>query len=86
MTKLMQETFAQILQLSEEQQNTLATYLQKHLVEFLERAEKEKRIAEQTYTIDDFNEETQQAIANIESQTNLTVCENKNDLYSELGI
>lgn len=86
MTKLMQETFAQISQLSEEQQNTLATYLQKHLGEFLERAEKERRIAEQTYTIDDFNEETQQAIANIEAQTNLTICENKNDLYSELGI
>ena len=86
MTKLMQETLAKISQLSEEQQNTLATYLQKHLGEFLERAEKEKRMAEQTYRIDDFNEETKQAIANIEAQTNLTVCENKDDLYYELGI
>ena len=86
MTKLIQETFEQISRLSEEQQNTLATYLQKHLDEFLQKAEKEKRIEEETYTINDFNEETQQAIRNIEEQKNLTVCKDKNELYNELGI
>ena len=86
MTKLVQETFELISRLSEEQQNTLATYLQKHLDEFLQKAEKEKRIEEETYTLNDFNEETQQAIRNIEERQNLTVCENKNELYHELGI
>lgn len=43
MTKLVQETFEQISQLSQEQQNTLAIYLKKHLDEFLQKAEKEKR-------------------------------------------
>lgn len=86
MTKLIQETFEQISQLSEEQQNTLATYLQKHLEKFLQEAEKEKRIDEGTYTIEDLNEETQQAIKNIEEQKNLTACDNKNELYNELGI
>jgi hypothetical protein len=33
MTKLMQEIFHHILQLSEEKQNMLAPYLQEHLVE-----------------------------------------------------
>ncbi|WP_293078566.1 hypothetical protein [Moorena sp. SIO3H5] len=46
MTKLIQETFEQIAQLSEEQQNALAIYLQKHLAEFLQQAEREKRIEE----------------------------------------
>ena len=86
MNKLIQKTFEQISRLSEEQQNTLATYLQKHLDEFLQQAEKEKRIDEGTYTINDLNEETQQAIKNIEEQKNLTVCDNKNELYNELGI
>ena len=86
MTKLIQETFEQISQLSEEQQNTLAIYLQRHLKKFLQEAEKEKRIDEGTYTIEDLNEETQQAIKNIEEQKNLTVCNNKNELYNELGI
>jgi polyhydroxyalkanoate synthesis regulator protein len=86
MTKLIQETFEQISQLSEEQQNILATYLKKHLDEFLKQAEKEKRIEEGTYTINDFNQETQQAIQNIEERKNLTVCENQNELYYELGI
>ena len=86
MTKLIQETFEQISQLSEEQQNTLAIYLQRHLKKFLQEAEKEKRIDEGTYTIEDLNEETQQAIKNIEEQKNLTVCDNKNELYNELGI
>lgn len=86
MTKLIQETFKQISLLSEEQQNTLANYLQKHLDEFLQKAEIEKRIEEQTYTINNFNEETQLAIRNIEKQKNLTICKNKNELYHELGI
>jgi biotin-(acetyl-CoA carboxylase) ligase len=86
MTKLMQETFHHILQLSEEKQNILAPYLQKNLDEFLKKAEQEKRIAEESYTINDFNEETQQAIRNIEEQKNLTICENTKDLYTELGI
>ncbi len=86
MTKLIQETFEQISRLSEEQQNTLAAYLQKHLDEFLQQAEKEKRIGEGTYTIHDLNEETQQAIKNIEEQKNLTACDNKNELYHELEI
>ena len=77
MTKLIQETFEQISRLSEEQQNTLAVYLQKHLDEFLQQAEKEKRIEEETYTINDFNQETQKAIKNIEEQQNLTICDNK---------
>ena len=86
MTKLIQETFEQIAQLSEEQQNALAIYLQKHLAEFLQQVEIEKRIEEENYTLNDFNEETQQAIKNIEEQKNLTVCANKESLYNELGI
>ncbi|MDJ0601585.1 MAG: hypothetical protein QNJ37_22410 [Crocosphaera sp.] len=86
MTQLIQETFEQILQLSEEQQNMLAIYLQKHLDEFLQQAEKEKRIEEGTYTMDDFNEETQQSIQNIEDKKNLTICKDKKHLYDELGI
>ncbi len=50
MTKLVQETFELISRLSEEQQNTLATYLQKHLDEFLQKAEKEKRIQRRNTT------------------------------------
>ncbi|MGL5034327.1 MAG: hypothetical protein ACRC6M_11070, partial [Microcystaceae cyanobacterium] len=65
---------------------TLATYLQKHLIELLEKSEKEKCIAEQKYTIDDFNEETQQAIKNVEEQRNLTICKDVDDLFSKLGI
>lgn len=86
MTKLIQETFEQILQLSEEQQNILANYLQKHLHEFLQQAEKEKRIEEGTYTINDLNEETQQSIKNIEEQKNLTICQSQDELYQKLGI
>jgi hypothetical protein len=86
MTQLIQKTFAQISRLSEVQQNTLALYIQKHFDELLQKAEKEKRIQQATYTINDFNEETQEAIRNIEQQQNLTVCQNKNDLYNELGI
>jgi|GEM_PF-2247009 len=86
MTKLIQETFEQISQLNEEQQNTLAIYLQKHLHEFLQKAEKEKRIEEGNYRINDFNQETQETIQNIEEKRNLTVCKNKNELYNELGI
>ncbi|MDJ0844493.1 hypothetical protein [Crocosphaera sp.] len=86
MTQLIQETFEQILKLPEEQQNMLAIYLQKHLDEFLQQAEKEKRIAEGTYTINDFNQETQQSIKNIEEQKSLTICKDKKHLYEKLGI
>lgn len=64
MTKLIQITFAQISRLSETQQNIFATYLQKHLEEILQKAEKEKRIEEEIYTINDFNKKTRQAIKN----------------------
>jgi len=53
MTKLIQETFEQILQLSEEQQDTLATYLQKYLIELLKKSEKEKRLAKHNDTINE---------------------------------
>ena len=82
----MKQTFDKISQLSEEKQDTLAAYLHKHMDDLLQKAEKEKRIEEGTYTIDDFNDETQQAIKNIEEYKNLTVCENKDDLYKQLGI
>ena len=85
-TKLIQETFDQIALLSEEQQDTLATYLKKHLAEFLEEAQKERRIAEGTYTISDFNQKTQQAIQNIEEQKTLTVVKDQVELYQQLGI
>jgi hypothetical protein len=49
----------------------------------LKKADKEKRLSEENYTIDDFHEGTQQAIKNIEEQKNLTICGNKNDLYAE---
>ncbi|MDJ0509135.1 MAG: hypothetical protein QNJ64_07760 [Crocosphaera sp.] len=52
----------------------------------MQQAEKEKRIEEGTYTINDFNEETQQSIDNIEGQKKLTICKNKKHLYDELGI
>ena len=86
MTGLMKQTFDKISRLSEEKQNTLAAYLQKHMDDLLQKAEKEKRIEEGTYNIDDFNEETQQAIKNIEECQNLTVCENQDNLYKQLGI
>jgi biotin-(acetyl-CoA carboxylase) ligase len=86
MTRLIRGTFEQIAQLPEEQQDTLATYLQKHLAEFLAQAEKERRIAEGTYTLSDFNEKTQQAIQNIEEQKNLNVCKDQFELYEQLVI
>ncbi len=82
----MKQTFDKISQLSEEKQDTLAAYLQKHMDDLLQKAEKEKRIEEGNYTLDDFNESTQQAIKNVEEDKKLTVCENKDDLYKELGI
>lgn len=54
--------------------------------EYLKQAEKEKKLVEGNYTIDDFNEETQEAIKNIEEQKELTICRDRNDLYNELGI
>ena len=53
---------------------------------FLQQAEKETRIENGTYTIDDLNQETQQAIKNIEEQQNLTICQDTNELYRELEI
>ena len=38
------------------------------------------------YTIEDLNEETQQAIENVEKGENITICQDKNDLYNQLGI
>ena len=67
MTKLIQETFEQISQLSEEQQNTLVIYLQKHLDEFLQKAKQEKCIEEKTYTINDFNQKTQSGSKSVNS-------------------
>ena len=86
MTKLIQQTFDQIAQLPEEQQNNLAIYIQKNLIELLKKSEKEKRIAEQKYTIDDFNTETQQAIKNVEEGKNLSIYHNQDDFYREMGI
>jgi hypothetical protein len=86
MTKLIQETFEKISKLPENQQNKLASYILKHLNEFLLKAEKEERIENGSYTIDDFNEETQQAIKNIEEQDKLTACENRDELFEQLGI
>lgn len=86
MTRLMKQTFDEISQLSEEKQNILAAYLHKHMDDLLQQAEKEKRIEDGTYTLDDFNQETQQAITNIEEGQNLTVCENQDDLYKQLDI
>ena len=77
MTGLMKQTFDKISQLSEEKQNALAAYLQKHMNDLLQKAEKEKRIEEGNYTLDDFNESTQQVINNIEENKNLTVCKNQ---------
>ncbi|MCA2621295.1 MULTISPECIES: type II toxin-antitoxin system HicB family antitoxin [unclassified Microcystis] len=52
----------------------------------LELEEKERRIAEGTYTISDFNQKTQQAIQNIEEQKTLTVVKDQVELYQQLGI
>lgn len=38
------------------------------------------------YTIDDLNEKTQQVISNIEDKNNLTICQDEEDLYNQLGI
>lgn len=86
MTTLIQKKFAQISLLSEDEQNTLATYLNQHLNELLQKAEKEKRIKQGNYNINDFNEKTQQVIFHIETGNNLTICDDKNDLYNQLGI
>jgi hypothetical protein len=45
-----------------------------------------KRIAEQKYTIEDFNAETQQAIKNVEEGKNLSIYNNQDDFYREMGI
>ena len=56
------------------------------MIELLKKSEKEKRIAEQKYTIDDFNAETQQAIKNVEEGKNLSIYNNPGDFYREMGI
>jgi hypothetical protein len=76
----------EISQLSEEKQDILAIYIKNHLEELLAEAEKEKRIEEGNYIIDDFNEETKQVIINIEEKNNLTISTNQEDLYNQLGI
>ncbi|MGI0483003.1 hypothetical protein ACN4EE_19740 [Geminocystis sp. CENA526] len=86
MTILIKETVKEISRLSEDEQNILAIYIKKHLKELLAEAQREKYIEEGNYNIDDFNEETKQAIINIEEEENLTICTNKNDLYNQLGI
>lgn len=86
MTKAIKKTIKEISALSEEKQNVLATYIKNHFNELLAEAEKEKRIEESNYIIDDFNEETKQAIINIEAENNLTICKNQDDLYKKLGI
>ncbi len=57
-------------------------------IEELKAIIKQKQSLEslENYTIDDFNQETQQAIINTEIGENLTVCQDKDDLYSQLGI
>lgn len=86
MTTLTQSLFQQISQLPESQQAALTAYLKNHLEEILKEAEKEHRIATGTYTIDDFNEETQAAIRDIENRKDLIVCKDVDDLYKKLDI
>jgi len=86
MIKVIEKTIQEISQLSEDKQYILAIYIKNHLEELLAEAEKEKRIEEDNYTINDFNEETKQAIINIEEKNNLTICKNQQDLYNQLGI
>lgn len=86
MIKVIEKTIKEISQLSEEKQYILAVYIRNHLEELLAEAEKEKRIEEDNYTINDFNEETKQGIINIEEKNNLTICKNQKDLYNQLGI
>jgi Zn-dependent oligopeptidase len=47
MTKLIQQTFDQIAQLPEDQQDSLAIYIQKNLIELLKKSEKENEIDEE---------------------------------------
>jgi hypothetical protein len=86
MTTLTQSLFEQISQLPEAQQAALATYLQKHLDQIIAQAEKEHRIATGSYTINDFNEETQAAICDVANRKDLIACKDADDLYKQLGI
>lgn len=86
MIKVIEKTIKEISQLSEEKQYILAIYIKNHLEELLAEAEKENRIEEDNYTINDFNEETKQAIINVEEKNNITICKNQQDLYDQLGI
>lgn len=86
MTTPSQALFDQIGQLSEQEQTALAAYLKKNLEKILKEAEKEYRIATGTYTIDDFNEETQAAIRDVANRKDLILCKDADDLYNQLGI
>lgn len=86
MIKIIENTIQEISKLSDEKQYLLAVYIRNHLDELLVKAEKEKRIEENNYIFSDLNEETKQAIINIEEKNNLTVCENEQDLYNQLEI
>lgn len=86
MIKIIEKTIQEISKLSDEKQYLLAVYIRNHLDELLVKAEKEKIIEENNYTFSDLNEETKQAIINIEEKNNLTVCENEQDLYNQLGL
>ncbi|NEO87704.1 MAG: hypothetical protein F6J87_26115 [Spirulina sp. SIO3F2] len=86
MANIIPELLQQLSRLTPTQQNILAAYFQTHLDQILAAAEKERRIATGTYTLDDFNEETQETIRNIENGENSTVCEDVENLYRQLEI
>ncbi len=86
MTTPNQALFDQFVQLSEQQQAALAAYITKHIEQILEEAEKEYRIATGTYTINDFNEETQETIRNIENNQGLTKYDSLEEFYKDLGM
>ena len=44
------------------------------------------QLLDDEYTIEDLNEETQEAIKNIEKGENITTCQDKNDLYNQLDL
>lgn len=84
--KGIRKTTQQLNQLSEKKQSIFFSYIENHFQEILAEAEKENRINKMTYTIDDLNEKTQQVISNIEDKNNLTICQDEEDLYNQLGI
>ena len=44
------------------------------------------QLLDDEYTIEDLNKETQEAIKNIEKGENITTCQDKNDLFNQLGL